>query len=339
MNLAPLLVVLGLSTVVMLSGWMLQQRTRNPALADLCWAICISASALYYGLVAGGALLPRLLVAMMGGVGGFRLFMQLLQRMLVDTMDSRSRALRERADGRPLWMLGYFVFRGVSATLFSVPLFIAASNPEDQASRWTWLAAAVYFVGLSGEAYADIQLAKFRDQPRYRTRTCRRGLWRYSRHPNYFFALIHWCSYALLAIGLPWPLWSFTLLGPVLMALTAARRIPIIESHALQTRGEDYLAYQQATSILIPWLPKGWPKDQPANAWYTPPPPSRAQPAAGSRATPLPGARVTPSPLSRMPLAASGPETPRPQRVLERRATESSDANAASQSRAADVDS
>src|SRR5579862_6496920 len=133
MNFAPLLVVLGLSTVVMLSGWMFQQRTRNPAIADLCWAICISASGLYYGLVAGGALLPRLLVAMMGGVGGFRLFMQLLQRMLVDTMDSRSRALRERADGRPLWMLGYFVFRGVSATLFSVPLFIAASSPEDQA--------------------------------------------------------------------------------------------------------------------------------------------------------------------------------------------------------------
>lgn len=339
MNPAPLLVVLGISTILMLCGWMLQQRTRNPAIVDLCWALCISASALYYGLVAGGAPLPRLLVAMMGGIGGFRLFMHLLQRMLVESMDARARALRERADGRPLWMLGFFLVKGLSATLFSVPLYVAASNPEDQASVWTLLAAGVYFVGLAGESYADMQLATYRDQPRHRGRTCRRGLWRYSRHPNYFFAFVHWCSYALLAVGLPWPVWSLTLLGPALMVVTALRRIPAIESEALLARGEDYLAYQRSTSVLIPWLPTGWPKDRAAaDSWYTPPPAARVPTVAGARATPLPGARITPPPLPRLPATPSGPETPRPQRVLDRRAALDAESRPSSSEPAADVD-
>jgi len=319
MNPQPVVVVLGFCTAVMLCGWLVQQRRRNAALADLLWAACISASALYYGLVASGAMLPRLLVAMMGGLGGFRLFMHLLQRMLIEPADARHRALRERAESNLAWMLAFFVKRAVSATLFSVALYVAASNPEDQASLWTLLAAGVYLVGLSGEAYSDVQLAQFRDQPRNRGRTCRRGLWRYSRHPNYFFAFVHWCSYALLAVGLPWSVWSLTLLAPAIAAVMAFRRIPDVEAEALRTRGEDYRSYQETTSIFVPWLPRGWPNDAAAAAaWYTPPPPSRARAAASARATPpLPGARITPSPSSRLPV--DGPITPQPQRVLKQR--------------------
>ena len=319
MNVKPLLVVLGLSVAVMLAGWLVQQRRRNPALADLLWAACISGSALYYGLAANGALLPRLLVAMMGGIGGFRLFMHLLQRMLAEPTHGRYQMLRERIGDRPSMMLGLFVLQGVSAALFSVPLYVAATSPEDQASIWTMLGAAVYIVGLSGEAYADIQLAQFRDQPRHLGRTCRGGLWRYSRHPNYFFALVHWCSYPLLAVGLPWGLWSLTWIAPALTAIGWILRIPAVEAQALRTRGDDYREYQRSTSILVPWLPKGWPNEIAAtNAWYTPPPASRAVPASSLRATPLPGARITPSPSSRLP-PLTGPTTPRPERPLESR--------------------
>ncbi len=319
MNPQPLVVVLGFCTAVMLAGWLVERRRRNPAIADLLWAACISASALYLGLVAGGSMLSRLLVAMMGGIGGFRLFMHLLQRMLIESTDARHRALRERAKDNGGRMFAFFIGKAISATLFAVPLYVAAENPYDQARLWTWLAAGVYSIGLAGEAYADIQLATFRDQPRNRARTCRRGLWRYSRHPNYFFAFLHWCSYALLAVGVPWTLWSLTLLGPILAALVAMRRVRIVEAEAVRTRGEDYLAYQHATSAWIPWLPAGWPRDKPADeSWYTPPPaPARAAPP--TRGTPLPGARITPSPASRLPL--QGPTTPQPARPLAERDT------------------
>jgi len=320
MNPQPPLIVLGLCTVVMLGGWLAQRRLRNLVLADLLWAGCISLSSLYYGLVADGAMLPRLLVAMMGGVWGFRLFMHLLQRMLAEPPDSRYRDLIDRMGTDPWRTLRLFVVKAVSATLFSVPLYIAASNPHDQASVWTMLAAAVYIVGLSGEAYADMQLAKFRDQPRNAGRTCRRGLWRYSRHPNYFFAFVHWCSYALLAVGVAGPQWSLTLLAALLTAIGAMRRIPAIEIQALKLRGDDYRDYQRTTNMFFPWLPAGWPNDAAAaNAWYTPPPASRTTPSVATRATPIPGARITPSPAARPYATSNGPVTPRPERPLDSR--------------------
>lgn len=313
MNLQPLFFVLGLSTAVMLCGLLVQRRMRNLALVDLLWAGCISIAALYYGLVAGGAMLPRLLVAMMGGVWGFRLFMHLLQRMLAEQPDSRYRDLLDRVGTNPLRLPGLFLSKAVSATLFSVPLYIAASNPHDLATRWTLLAAAVYIVGLSGEAYADMQLAKFRDQPRNAGRTCRRGLWRYSRHPNYFFALVHWFSYALLAVGVAGPQWSLTLLAALLTSIGAMRRIPAIEAQALKVRGDDYRDYQRTTNMFVPWLPRGWPNDAAAtNAWYTPPQASRSSPSPTTRSTPIPGARITPSPATRLAGSPTGPTAPQP---------------------------
>ena len=73
----------------------------------------------------------------MGGIGGFRLFMHLLQRMLVDSTD-----MRARADANGARMFARFVGKAVSATLFAVPLYVAAENPHDQATLWTWLAAS-----------------------------------------------------------------------------------------------------------------------------------------------------------------------------------------------------
>lgn len=320
MNLQPVIVVLGLSVAVMLAGCLAQQRRRNPALADLLWAGCISVAALYYGLVATGAMLPRLLVALMGGFWGFRLFMHLLQRMLAEPADSRQRALEERLGRSPLSMLAFFAGKGVSAALFSVPLLVAASNPLDQATLWTMLAAAIYLIGLAGQAYADVQLTQFREQPRHQGRTCRRGLWRYSRHPNYFSALVHWCSYALLAVGVPWTVWSLTLLAPLLAAFESFLRIRTIESEAQRVRGDDYRDYQRTTSVFLPWLPTGWPNDAAvANTWYTPPPASRAPGVSRTRGTPLPGARITPMPSTRMPATLTGPTTPRPEKPLVQR--------------------
>jgi protein-S-isoprenylcysteine O-methyltransferase Ste14 len=232
-----------------------------------------------------------------------------------------------------------FVSRAVSATLFSVPLYVAARNTQDQASAWTLVAAAVYLVGLSGEAYADMQLSKFRSQPRNTGRTCRRGLWRYSRHPNYFFAFVHWCSYAPLAVGVPWPLWSLTWLAPILTAMVAARRIPLIEAQAQKTRGDEYRDYQRVTPAFVPWLPTGWPRDAAAaNAWYTPPPPSRSTPIPGARATPLPGARITPPPSSRLPPEPTGPVTPKPMKRLDWRNDAPTTPNPPSRMPAVDVD-
>jgi steroid 5-alpha reductase family enzyme len=310
----PLAVVLGLATAVMLCGWLVQERKPNPHLAGLLWAACISFSALYYGVVAPGALMPRLLVAMMGGIGGFRLFMHILQRMLAVPPDARP-----RREGGSVRRLGLFVLTGLSVAAFSLPLYVAASNPDEQATAWTVLGAIVYLTGLSGETYADIQLVKFRDAPRHRGRVCRRGLWRTSRHPNHFFAFVRWCGYPLLAIGLPWPMWALTLIGPALAAFVGYLRAMASERRAEPALGEAYRVYQRTTSAFVPWPPQRDPGDAPPTAsWYTPPSATTAAVSTktSTRGTPLPGARITPMPSSR-PL--TGPTTPRPERPLSER--------------------
>ena len=81
------------------------------------------------------------------------------------------------------------------------------------------------------------------------------GLWRYSRHPNYFFEWLHWFAYVCLAVGSPlgWLAWS----GPLLMYmfLRWISGIPWTEAQALRTRGDDYRAYQRDTPMLFPWFP------------------------------------------------------------------------------------
>jgi steroid 5-alpha reductase family enzyme len=114
----------------------------------------------------------------------------------------------------------------------------------------------IWAVAVGGETLADRQLAAWRAAPANDGRTCRSGLWRYSRHPNYFFEWLHWWTYIPLAWGSPW--WWLTLLGQALMLFTLFKvtGIPHTERQALASRGEDYRAYQRSTSVFIPWFPK-----------------------------------------------------------------------------------
>ena len=107
-----------------------------------------------------------------------------------------------------------------------------------------------------GETIADRQLARFRADPENRGKTCNQGLWRYSRHPNYFFEWIHWFAYIFLAVGSPH--WWLALLGPLVMAvfLLKITGIPYTELQSLKSKGESYREYQRTTSAFIPWFPK-----------------------------------------------------------------------------------
>jgi steroid 5-alpha reductase family enzyme len=111
-------------------------------------------------------------------------------------------------------------------------------------------------VAFAGESLADRQLSRFRQDPRNRGRVCRDGLWRYSRHPNYFFEWLHWWAYVALAAGSP--LWWIAVAGVAMMLLflTRVTGIPPTEAQALRSRGEAYREYQRTTSAFFPWPPR-----------------------------------------------------------------------------------
>ena len=98
-------------------------------------------------------------------------------------------------------------------------------------------------------------MKRFRADPANHGQVCRRGLWRYSRHPNYFFECLHWLAYLPLALGSSW--WWAALFSPVLMAylLMKLSGIPLLERDMAQ-RKPGYAEYMRTTSALIPWPPK-----------------------------------------------------------------------------------
>ena len=250
-----LLLVWVLAATVMALGWRWQRRHANTGIVDVLWAAGLGGAAVLLALLGSGAPAPRVSLALLGGLWGWRLAWHLWRRVRHEAEDGRYRALRERWQGDQRKLFAFFQFQALLVPLFALPFVAVAANART-APAWLAVGAATWLLGVLGEAVADAQLARFRADPRHRGRSCRAGLWRCSRHPNYFFEWLHWFAYVALAAGSPlaWLAWS----GPLLMYLFLRyiSGIPFTEAQALRTRGEDYRAYQRSTPMLFPWFPK-----------------------------------------------------------------------------------
>jgi steroid 5-alpha reductase family enzyme len=235
-----------------------QRVTGDAGVVDAGWAGGLGAAAVGYALAGPGDLAYRLLLAAVAGAWSFRLAHHIVRdRVLAAGEDGRYQRLREHWGGRA--QRNFFIFFQVQAglvVLFSVPFLMVALRTGPGPGLTEWAGVAVGFGAIAGEAVADRQLRRWRRDPANRGKTCRAGLWRYSRHPNYFFEWLHWWAYVLLAAS--WPHVAGALLGPVLMLAFLYRLtgIPYTEQQALRSRGDDYRAYQRATSAFFPWPPK-----------------------------------------------------------------------------------
>jgi len=258
MNAWPLLWVLLAASVLMGGGWLWQRKTANAGIVDVLWSAGMALAAVYYALVLPGAALPRVLVALMGGLWGARLALHLARRVFSEEEDGRYRNLRVRWSGNQRNFFLFFQAQAGFVVLFSLPFWIAAHNPVAHWTLWKAIAVVVWLIAVMGEGMADSQLAAHRMDPANRGKTCRSGLWRYSRHPNYFFEFLHWFTYVFLSIGMGTGWVAVSLIGPALMLafLYRVTGIPYTEAQALRTRGADYAEYQRTTSPFVPLPPK-----------------------------------------------------------------------------------
>lgn len=245
------------AAVLMTVVWVVQRWTRNAGLVDVAWSAGLGAAAIAAGLLSTGWGPRRALIALMGAAWGWRLAVYLWRRVRRGPEDGRYLALRTQWGTRvQAFLFWFFQFQALTVGIFALPWLVGMRRPELCFTGWDITGLAIWVIAVGGETIADAQLAAFRRYPAHAGRVCRAGLWRYSRHPNYFFEWLHWFAY--VAIGLTAPAGWVTLLGPVLMLFFLFRvtGIPATEARALETRGEDYRRYQRTTSSFFPWPPK-----------------------------------------------------------------------------------
>lgn len=250
------LLVWAVAALGMVLAWVVSLRVANLGHVDVAWAGLMALSALLVGALGSGSELPRGLVALFGGLWGMRLSLHLLHRVLHEPEDGRYQALRQAWRGSAFRFFMFFQAQAIVVALFALPFIAAASRHHGQVDVWLGLAVVTWIVAVVGESIADRQLAAFRADPGNRGRTCRSGLWRWSRHPNYFFEWLHWFAYVFLAVGSG--LFWLSLVGPVVMLafLYRVSGIPWTEAQALRSRGEDYVRYQREVSAFFPWPPR-----------------------------------------------------------------------------------
>jgi steroid 5-alpha reductase family enzyme len=244
---------------VMAGLWVLQLRVRNASIADFGWCAGLIVVVLWYAIQATGETERKMLVAALAVLYAGRLgFYILLNRVIGKTEDARYRRLREQwGSSESVRMFGYFQLQALAVVAFSIPFLVLIQHQGPPFALIELVGLLIWIVAVSGEAMADRQLAQFRSKSWNRDRVCRDGLWRYSRHPNYFFEWLHWWAYVVMGVSTPG--WFLTWIGPVGMgwALLKVSGMPRAERQALESRGEDYREYQRTTNAFFPWFPRG----------------------------------------------------------------------------------
>jgi len=241
--------------------WLVQLRTGDAGIVDVAWAAGVGFLSAGFAALSPGLASRQWMVLAVVLVWALRLAGYVLVRMLTLPEDGRYTALKQQWGSQATWkMFRFYQLQALGVVLFALPILIALRNPEPLAFL-DWIGLLIGLFSIAGESIADWQLSRFRSRPENRGQVCDRGLWRYSRHPNYFFEWLHWWAYVCFAIS-HWPWGTLTLLGPLTMwyLITRVTGIPPTEAQSLKSRGEAYRRYQQTTSPFFPWFPRNIPK-------------------------------------------------------------------------------
>ena len=260
MSAGPLLLIaLGILCAGFAGLYLVARRIDNYGIVDIAWSYAFGALAAFYALAAAGWPVRRALLAAMAVLWSARLGTHLAIRVIGHhpVEDGRYRQLRKDwAANFTVKMAGFFQLQAASVVLLGAAFLVACLNPAPALPPLELAGAALWLIAISGEALADAQLAAFKRDAANQGRVCDAGLWRYSRHPNYFFEWLIWAAYFVFALASPWG-WV-AIVGPacILYLLLRVTGIPMTEEQSLRSRGDAYRRYQQTTSAFVPWFPK-----------------------------------------------------------------------------------
>jgi steroid 5-alpha reductase family enzyme len=253
-------------SVLMMGAWLVRERTGNSGWVDTIWTFSVGlvgAGSALWTFEAGAPNARQWLVAILVAAWAARLGVHIAMRTAGISDDPRYAAFAQEWGASASRKMFFFL---QNQALGSIPLvfaiFVAAHFPAPGLRLPDYLGALILLAAIAGEAVADAQLRRFREQPDSRGQVCDIGLWRWSRHPNYFFEWLGWLAYPVIAIAPSYPPsypWGWAaLLAPIFMywILVYVTGIPPLEAQMLRTRGDRYREYQSRTSIFFPLPPR-----------------------------------------------------------------------------------
>ena len=259
MHLDAFLTALAVIVSLMTAIWIVSIPLRNVSIVDLFWGAGFVVAVWLYFSSAPTPGARGLLTAVLVTIWGARLSLHLALRNLGHGEDFRYRAMRKNAGADRYWWYSYFqvfLLQGVLMWLISAPL-LGAQGGDTELGLLDGIAVAVWSVGFLFEAVSDWQLMRFKRDPGHSGLLMTTGLWRYSRHPNYFGDAAVWWAYGLLSIAAGAP---YAALGSVLMTVLILRvsGVTLLE-RTLRTTKPGYEEYARRTSAFLPWPPRSDP--------------------------------------------------------------------------------
>jgi steroid 5-alpha reductase family enzyme len=248
---------LAVIVILMTLLWLLSLWLKNSSIVDIFWGTgFVIASWVYFALSLEGYLPRKLLLSILVTIYGLRLSIYILLRNWGKAEDFRYQKWRGEA-GSKWWWKSYFqvfLLQGMLLWIISVPLLAAQySSLPDHLTVIDFAGVIVWLVGFYFEAVGDFQLSRFKRRPENKGKVMDRGVWRYTRHPNYFGDSAQWWGYYLLALAAGgW----WTVFSPVLMTLLLLRVSGVALLEKTMSTRPGYQEYAERTSAFIPRLPR-----------------------------------------------------------------------------------
>ena len=250
---AWLLALAGIAVVSILA-WAISLPIRNVSFVDSLWSLFFLLAAAIYAYSADTLGIPALVLVLLVALWAIRLAAHIGYRNWGEDEDHRYQKIRE--NNQPFWIKSlYIVFglQGFLAWIISLPLLVGTLRTTE--FGWVHVVATgLWTIGFLFEAVGDWQLLRFKSDPDNAGKVLDTGLWRYTRHPNYFGEFCIWWAYFLFALAAGgW----WTIISPLLMSvlLLKVSGVSMLES-TIEERRPKYAGYIKRTNAFFPGPPK-----------------------------------------------------------------------------------
>ena len=247
------------SMVAVLLLWMISIRLHDVSIIDMFFPLIMSGIAIVSFSLGNGAPVRKNLVVILVAIWALRITVHLIKRNWGHGEDPRYTKLRSWvSNDRAFYWLSLrkvFLLQGVVMWFATLPVQIAQTYPKPEVLGWlAFLGICLWAIGFVFETVSDVQLTRFRAHPNNKLKVLDKGLWKYSRHPNYFGELCVW--WGLFLIASDHPIGLVTIVGPIvytyLMINVTGQRT--LEKKLVRER-PGYQAYMDRTSGIIPMKP------------------------------------------------------------------------------------